>query len=361
MERRASRGSMDEGARTEGAGRSGFDSVQELEHGLTQPQPALVDAIRQLDGDILVLGAGGKMGPTLTALAQRAVEEAQSGKRVVAVSRFSNPAAAEALADLGVETIPCDLMDEKALQSLPEVRNVIYMVGTKFGATGNEARTWAINAYLPGRVALKFKQSRIVVFSSGNVYPFSPVSAGGSRESAAPGPVGEYAQSVLGRERVFEHFCRQFEIPCVFFRLNYAIEMRYGVLLDIARKVWLGQEIDVTMGHVNVLWQGDANAYALRSLLLADVPPRVLNVTGPETISVRSVAVQFGELLDRRPSFVGQEAPHALLSNAQAAFQLLGYPSVSLGQMIEWVADWVIRGGEMLDKPTKFQVRNGKF
>ena len=361
MENKATSETRDNPGRTVPPEATGFASVEQLENRLSCPRPELVKTMGQLDGDVMVLGAGGKMGPTLTALARRAVIEARVDKRILAVSRFSNPEAAVALQRLGVETIACDLMDEESLRALPEVRNVIYMVGTKFGATGNEARTWAINAYLPGRAALKFRGSRIVVFSSGNVYPFSAVSRGGSGEQSPPDPVGEYAQSVLGRERVFEYFCQRYQVPSVLFRLNYAIEMRYGVLLDIARKVWQGQEIDVTMGHVNVIWQGDANAYALRSLLLVDVPPRKLNVTGPETISVRWLAEKFGALLDRNPVFVGEEDPCALLSNAQQAFQLLGYPSVSLGQMIEWVADWVVRGGAMLDKPTKFQVRDGKF
>jgi nucleoside-diphosphate-sugar epimerase len=257
--------------------------------------------------------------------------------------------------------ISCDLMDEHALQSLPDVQNIVYMVGTKFGSTGQEARTWAMNAYLPGRVANRFHHSRFVVFSSGNVYPFAPVAHGGSTEKTPPEPVGEYAQSVLGRERVFEYLSVQHNVPCVFFRLNYAVEMRYGVLLDIAGKVWRGEPIDLRTGHINCLWQGDANAYALCSLSLAQVPPSILNVTGPETLSVRSLALEFGELLGREPLLENVEQPDALLSSAEQATKLFGYPSVPIGRVVEWVAAWVVDGGPVLDKPTKFQVRDGRF
>jgi nucleoside-diphosphate-sugar epimerase len=252
-------------------------------------------------------------------------------------------------------------MAEGALEALPDVRNVVYMVGHKFGTTGQEALTWALNAFLPGLVAQRFRHARIVVFSSGNVYPLTPVTWGGPTEVVAPAPVGEYAQSVLGRERIFEFYSRRFEIPSVLFRLNYAVEMRYGVLLDIARKVWVGEPIDLSMGHFNVIWQGDANAFALRALHLAEVPPRPLNVTGPETISVRAAAERLGELLDRRPILNGVEQAEALLSNAGQAFQLLGYPGVALDQVIEWVAHWVIDGGAVLGKPTKYAVRDGRF
>ena len=339
----------------------GYKTIQALEEAMSRPTPALIDSMRLLGGDIMVLGAGGKMGPSLTTMAQRAAAAEGAGRRVIAVSRFSDPQTADELTRAGVEVIACDLMDEHGLQALPDVPNIVYMVGTKFGSTGQEARTWAMNAFLPGRVVGRFRRSRFVVFSSGNVYPFAPVWYGGSTERAAPGPVGEYAQSVLGRERVFEYLSAQHKVPCVLFRLNYAVEMRYGVLLDIARKVWMGEPIDLSTGHVNCLWQGDANAYALRSLLLAEVPPRILNVTGPETLSVRSLALEFGQLMERQPLFENEEQPDALLSNAQQATKLLGYPSVPVGQVIEWVAAWVVDGGPVLDKPTKFQVRDGRF
>ena len=340
---------------------SGFESVGALESFLACPSPEVVDAVGQLDGDIMVLGAGGKMGPTLTLLAQRAIGESGVRKRVIGVSRFSDPQVETRLRQAGVETVRCDLMAPDALASLPDVANIVYMVGFKFGATGQEPLAWAVNAFLPGLVAQRYRRSRMVVFSSGNVYPFTAVMCGDCTEATPPAPIGEYAQSVLGRERVFAHYAQQFDTPLVLLRLNYAVEMRYGVLLDIARRVWTGDPIDVRMGHVNVVWQGDANAYALRSLELAVCPPRLLNVTGPETLSVRSLAQQFGDLLGRTPVIEGTEQPAALLSNAQSAYKLMGYPRVPLGKVIEWVAAWIVSGGHTYDKPTKFQVRSGRF
>jgi nucleoside-diphosphate-sugar epimerase len=339
----------------------GFESVEMLEESLSRPTPGVVRTLSSLAGDLLILGVGGKMGPTLAFMARRAVVEGGLDKQVIGVARFTEPMVQDKLEAAGVETIRADLMREGALEALPAAPNVIYMVGSKFGTTGQEARTWAINAYLPGKVASRFKGSRIVVFSSGNVYPLAPVGGGGCTEDTPPAPVGEYAQSVLGRERIFEYFARQHDVSGVLFRLNYAVEMRYGVLLDVARKVWIGEPIDLSMGYANVIWQGDANAYALCALGLVESPPRVLNVTGPETVSIRWLAERFGEMLDRRPAFVGTERENALLSNAGLAFRLLGYPSVSLGQVIEWVAAWVIDGGPVLDKPTHFEVRDGRF
>jgi hypothetical protein len=338
-----------------------FDTLEMLDEFLSRPTPEVVETLCQLDGDLMILGVGGKMGPSLAMLAQRACAEAGLSKRVIGVSRFSTPELRAQLEHAGVETISCDLLERDALFALPDVPNIIYMVGMKFGATGREAQTWAMNAYLPGMVVDRFRRSRVVVFSSGNIYPFEPVSYGGSTEATPPGPVGEYAQSVLGRERVFTHFAAQYHTPSVLFRLNYAVEMRYGVLLDVAQHVWAGEPIDVRMGHANVIWQGDANAWALRALALTQVPPRILNITGPETISIRRLALRFGELLDKEPVLVGQEQPDALLGNAAQAFQLFGYPRVPLSQIIVWVAEWVRAGGATLGKPTKFQVRDGKF
>jgi hypothetical protein len=340
---------------------SRLTGVEELEELLSRPTPEVVAAMARLDGDLLILGVGGKMGPTLAMMARRAVVEAENDKRVIGVARFSDPTVQGKLDRAGVETIRADLMAEGVLGALPDVPNVVYMVGHKFGTTGQEALTWALNSYLPGLVAQRFRRSRIVVFSSGNVYPLTPVALGGPTEATSPAPVGEYAQSVLGRERIFEYYARQLQIPSVLFRLNYAVEMRYGVLLDVARKVWVGEPIDLSMGHVNLIWQGDANAYALRALHLVEVPPRALNVTGPETVSVRALAQRFGELLGRRPTLQASEGAEALLSNAGQAFKLLGYPSVSLEQVIEWVACWVIDGRAVLDKPTKYGVRDGRF
>lgn len=338
-----------------------LESVEALEEMLSRPTPDIAHVLSRLDGDILILGVGGKMGPSLAMLAQRAISEAGIEKRVIGVSRFSQPGLAERLCRAGVETIACDLMRPQALDALPDVPNVIYMVGTKFGTSGQHARTWAINTYLPGQVVSRFRHSRIVLFSSGNVYPLAPVMGGGCTEATSPAPIGEYGQSVLGRERICEYFCGHFQVPGVILRLNYAVEARYGVLLDIASKVWAGEPIDLCMGHVNVIWQGDANAFALCALLLAEVPLRVLNITGPETVSVRSLALWFGRLLGRTPQFEGSEQPDALLSNAQEAHRLLGYPRVPLGQAVHWVAEWIVAGGPVWGKPTQFHVRNGTF
>ncbi|NLN20011.1 MAG: NAD(P)-dependent oxidoreductase [Firmicutes bacterium] len=338
-----------------------MQSVEQLERVLAEPSPALVGDMAKIEGDILILGVGGKMGPSLAKLAVNAIRQAGVKKRVIGVSRFSTRDLADELEAAGVETIAADVSDEAQLQSLPEVENVIYMIGFKFGATGQEYRTWAINAYLPGRVAERFPRSRFVAFSTGNVYPLTPLIMGGASEEYPPDPVGEYAQSCLGRERVFEYFSRLNQTPMVIFRLNYAIDMRYGVLLDVATAVNEQQPIDLSMGHANVIWQGDANEIALRSLLLASSPPTVLNVTGPEIVSIRWLAERFGELLGRKPVFVGEEQPTALLSNASRAHQIFGYPRVSLRQMIEWTAEWVKRGGETLGKPTRFQEREGRF
>ena len=280
---------------------------------------------------------------------------------MIGVARFSNPAMREALQQAGIETIACDLLNPHEIQQLPEVENVMYMIGMKFGSTGREAETWAINAYIPAIVTQKFKKSRIVLFSSGNVYPLTPVKFGGSKEYDPTGPIGEYAQSALARERIFEYFCRQHQTPGVTIRLNYAIDLRYGVLLDVAQKVFSGQTIHLSMGHANVIWQGDANDMALRCFALAQTPPLMLNMTGPETVSIRRLAERFGALFDKAPMFAGEESETALLSNAGESFQLLGYPAVTLEQMIGWVAHWVKISGPTLAKPTHFETRTGKF
>ncbi|HHW58283.1 NAD-dependent epimerase/dehydratase family protein [Caldanaerobacter subterraneus] len=336
-------------------------TVEELEAKLSEPSQALISEIAQLEGDIMILGVGGKMGPSLAKLAKNAIDKAKVDKKVIGVSRFSNKELQRELEDYGIQTINADLLEDDQLQSLPEVKNVIFMAGHKFGTTGNEHFTWAMNAYLPGQVAKKFKNSRIVVFSSGNVYPLTPVFMGGASEEYPTGPVGEYAQSVLGRERVFEHFSRKYNIPMLIMRLNYAIDLRYGVLHEIATFVKEQKPIDLRMGHVNVIWQGDANEIALRSLRFCEVPPKILNVTGPETISVRWLAERFGEKFGIRPIFVNEEEDTALLSNASKAHYLFGYPRVSLRQMIEWTAEWIKSGGVSLGKPTHFQEREGKF
>ena len=294
-------------------------------------------------------------------MARRAIDQAGLSKRVIGVSRFSEPGLRGALQDAGVETIACDLLDDEAILRLPEAPNIVYMAGMKFGTTHREPQTWVMNAYLPGRVVRALPHARYVIFSSGNVYPLVPVLQGGATETVPPAPVGEYAQSVLGRERIFQYWAERQHTKGVLFRLNYAVEMRYGVLLDIAQKVWARQPIDLSTGHANVIWQGDANAYALRALTLAADPPLILNVTGPETISIRSLALELGTLLGVEPVFAGQEQPEALLSNAQRAHALLGYPRVPVGQVVSWVADWVRREMPTLSKPTKFEVRDGRF
>lgn len=336
-------------------------SVAALEDLLTRPSPALIADLAALDGDLLVLGVGGKMGPSLAVLARRALDAAGSSRQVLGVARFSTPGVRESLEAAGVRTLAADLLDRRAVAALPDAPNLIFMAGQKFGSTGAESRTWAMNTWLPGLVAERYAGARTVVFSSGNVYPLVPVASGGATEATPPAPVGEYAQSVLGRERVFEHFARTAGTPTVLFRLNYAVELRYGVLLDVAQRVWRGEPVALSNPAANCLWQGDANAMALRCLRLAASPPLVLNVTGPETVAIRALAHRFGELLDREPSFAGDEPDSALLANAQRAHGLLGYPTVPLDQVIRWVAEWVRADGPTLAKPTHFETRDGRF
>lgn len=336
-------------------------TLHELKKRMSKPSDRLIHDIKNIDGDILILGVGGKMGPSLAELAVRASKKAGSKKRIIGVSRFSDKKLKEELENTGVETITADLLKEDELQDLPEVKNVIYMVGKKFGTNGNEHLTWAMNAYLPGRVAEKFKNSRIVVFSSGNIYPFVPVDSGGATESTAPNPLGEYAQSCLGRERIFEHFSHRYNIPMLIYRLNYAVEMRYGNLLEIATAVYNEKPINLHTGHMNVIWQGDANEIAIRSLLHCKSPAKFLNVTGPETISIRWIANEFGKKLGKKPILNNKEGKTALLNNASHAHHLFGYPSVPLIQLIDWTAEWVENEGDTLGKPTHFQERTGTF
>lgn len=337
------------------------ENVEQLEAKLSEPSADLIDSIVGVDGDILVLGVGGKMGPSLAKLAKRAIDEAGIDKSVIGVSRFSSRSSEDELRAEGIETISADLLNGEDLQRLPEVENVIYMAGNKFGTTGNEHLSWAMNAYLPGRVCEKFRESSIVAFSTGNIYPFTPVAVGGATEEHPTGPTGEYAQSCLGRERVFEHFSRKYSIPMLLFRLNYAIDLRYGILREVAKLVFDKQPVDVSMGNVNVIWQGDANELALRSLTVCESPPRSLNVTGPETVSVRWMAEKFGELLSVAPIIVGKEQEQSLLSNASRSHGLFGYPKVPLMRMIEWTTQWIQADGPTLNKPTHFQEKEGRF
>ncbi|TMR24814.1 NAD-dependent epimerase/dehydratase family protein [Nonomuraea turkmeniaca] len=330
----------------------------ELEERLARPSAGLVDDLGKLDGDIMILGAGGKLGPSLVRLALNATG---GSRRIIAVSRFSEPGLAQALQDEGATVVAADVADERALRDLPDAPNVLFLVGAKFGTQGREHATWFTNAYLPGRVADRFAGSRIAALSTGNVYPLVPVADGGSTEDSPTGPVGDYAMSCLGRERVLTHFAETNRTPMSLIRLNYAVELRYGVLVDLAQKVLAGAPIDLTTGQVNVVWQGYANEVALRSLLLADVPPYVLNVTGPELISVRQAARALGAALGKEPVFTGEEAPTALLSNASRCHRLFGYPKLTPAELIEHTARWVADGGPLLGKPTKFERRDGRF
>lgn len=336
-------------------------ALESLEEELLKPSDALVADMQALEGDIILLGVAGKMGPSMARLARLASDIAGVKRRIIGVSRFSEAGTQAELEAHGVETFSADLLKEDDLAALPDAPNVLYLAGTKFGTTGKEPFTWAMNAYLPGRVAERYKNSRIVAFSTGNVYPFSPVTHGGVSEDQPTGPVGEYGQSCLGRERIFQHFSMRYEIPTLIYRLNYAIDLRYGVLLEIAKSVAEQRPVDLTTGFVNVIWQGDANEIAIRALHHCEVPAKLLNVTGPETVSVKWLAEQFGLQFEKTPMFVNEPQPTALLSNASLAHKLFGYPRVTLRQMIDLTAAWVQQGGKTLNKPTHFQERNGKF
>jgi dTDP-4-dehydrorhamnose reductase len=337
-----------------------IDTIETLENLLSEPTPRVLDAMRGNTGNVIVLGAGGKMGPTLARMARRAAETAGVTRRVMAVSRFQSPTARERLDAAGVETIACDLLDEHAVMRLPDASDVLYMAGMKFGATGQAALTWAENCLIPASVCRRYASSRIVAFSTGNVYPLVPPGQG-SREDDPAAPAGEYAMSCLGRERVFEYFSGRASTPVTLLRLNYACELRYGVLVDLAQRVWTGQPVDLTTGYFNVIWQGDANAMGLAALTCATVPPNVLNVTGPEELHVRAVGEELARRMDRPVTFTGVEAGDALLSDASRAFARFGKPRVDARQLIEWIAEWTMRGGHTLGKATKFEVRDGRF
>jgi nucleoside-diphosphate-sugar epimerase len=338
-----------------------INSEEQLEDVLSQPNQGDVDMMREMRGDLLILGISGKMGPSLARRARRASEAARVSRRIIGVARFTSAGARDDLERAGIETLAADLLAPGVLDSLPDAPNVIFMAARKFGSTGAEHLTWVMNSYLPGRVAERYKGSRIVAFSSGNVYPLTAVAQGGSTEKSPVDPVGEYAMSALGRERMFEHYSRQFGTPVTLLRLNYAIDLRYGVLYDIGMKVFERQPVDLHMGNANVIWQGDANSVCLRSFRYAQSPPFVLNLTGPETVSVRWAALRFGEQFGIEPVFEGTESPTALLNNAALCMKLFGYPSVPVEQMVEWIAAWIGMGGRSLGKPTHFEARDGRF
>jgi len=335
-----------------------FESVAALEDFMTEPTPELIADFARLPGDILILGVAGKMGPTLARLAKRAAPH----KRVVGVARFSDASVREVIEQAGVETMACDLLDRESVEALPKLENVVYMAAMKFGASGNPALTWAMNVHAPALVAEALPASRIVAFSTGCVYPFVPIAEGGAMEDTpATPPPGDYAASCVGRERMFEHFSARLGTPGRIVRLNYAIDMRYGVLHDVAAKVRNGRPIDVTMGHVNVIWQGDANTIALRCLARTTSPTTPINVTGCETISVRWLADEFGRRFGRAPKLTGAESGVGWLSNASRMAEEFGSPRVPLDQMISWTADWLGRDMASLGKPTHYEVRDGRF
>lgn len=332
-----------------------------LDADLSFPSDSDTALMRRLDGDILVLGVGGKMGPTLARLARRAADAAARPRRVIGVARFSDPRVRPRLERWGVETIRADLLSRRDVAALPRAPNVIFMAGHKFGTAGNPARTWAANAYLPTLVAETFPAARTVVFSSGNVYPLTAAPGPGPSERHPTEPVGEYAQSVLGRERLFEYFSELHGTPAAILRLNYAVEPRYGVLRDIADRVRNGSPIDLAMGYVNVIWQRDANSIALRLLEHCSVPPLTVNVTGTEALSVRALAERFGRVLGVEPVYSGSEEPTALLSDARQCAALFGPPPTGLDEMVDRIAEWILAGGRGLGKPTHFEERGGSF
>ena len=338
-----------------------INSDAELEDILAEPSDADLECVSRLRGDVLILGASGKMGPSLARRIHRAVKRAASSSRVIAASRFSSSDARARLDADGIETMACDLLDAKQIASLPRCEHVLFLAGRKFGTHDRTDLTWAINIVTPARVAEHFHRSRMVVFSTGNVYPLVPVDGPASTEADPPAPVGEYAQSCLGRERIIEFASREAGTQALIFRLNYAVDLRYGALVDVARRVSAGEPVDLTMGFFNAIWQGDANSYALRSLALCATPPAILNVTGPDRIPVRGIAEWFGSAFGRPPRFVNSEGPLALLSDSSRCRGLLGDPLVPLGVLTQWVAHWVQSGGSSLNKPTQFEVVDGRF
>ena len=332
--------------------------VEHLEEVMTTPSAAVIAALHQLPGDIIVLGVAGKIGPTLARLAKRAAP----AKRVVGVARFSEKAVREKLTECGIECVAADLLERKEIEALPKLANVVFMAGRKFGSSGDEEQTWAMNALVPALVAEAFAGSRIVAYSTGCVYPYINVHHGGATEAMpATPPPGAYANSCVAREAMFRYFSRTRGTPGRLIRLNYAIDMRYGVLHDVASRVLAGVPINLATGHVNVIWQGDANAMVLRAFGHCTVPASPLNVSGPETVSIRWLAESFGQRLGKPPVFTGVEAPEAWLVNTAQATRLFGYPSVPLGKLVDWTADWVARGMPSLGKDTHYDVRDGDF
>ena len=332
----------------------------QLEDALSRPSPEVIETMRRLTGDVMILGVSGKVGPAIAHMAKRATDAAGVRRRVIGVARFSEGDDVQ-LQDWGVETIRCDLLDEAQIAALPHADNIIYLVGRKFGSTTDSSLTWAINTYVPSLACRRYPNSRFVLLSTGNVYSLTTPDHGGSCEQDRPAPVGEYGMSALGRERTFEYFCRQQQMPTAILRLNYACDLRYGVLVDLAQQILQDQPIDLGMGYFNTIWQGDVNAMTLRALELADVPPVVINLTGDEILSVRDICESLSQQLGKTVQFVGREAPTALLSNSQLRQRQLGHVSLSIASLVEAVAAWIRQGGRQLNKPTHFEARNGQF
>ena len=335
--------------------------IMQLEEAISTPCPSLVEMMGRLEGDIMILGIAGKMGITLGMAAVKAVRLAGVNKRVIGISRFSNPADQDRLENYGIRTIQCDLLDRKTVAMLPDVPNIIFMAGREFSDDGSPEKTWAINTLVPSNVAEHFRESRIVVYSSGWVYEMVPITSRGSRETDQPGPVGEYSHSILARERIFEYYSLTNKTPVCLMRLNYAIDLRYGALRDIADSVYGGQPVDVTMGYLNVIWQGDAINQSLLCLEHCSSPPEIINITGLETLSVREIALEFGRLFGLEVSITGKEDPRALLSDSTRAAALFGKPAVSVEQMMHWTAEWIKSGGPSLNQPSHFQTGDGRF
>lgn len=333
-----------------------FTDEDHLEEVMSTPSPALVRSLAQLEGDILILGVAGKMGPTLARMAKRAAPH----KRVIGVARFSNAHLQRSLSAQGIECIQADLLSAEALAALPEVPNVVFMAGRKFGSQGSEWLTWAMNAHVPALVAQRYKNARIVAFSTACVYPFVDVRGPGAPESLAPTPPGEYANSCVARERMFEHFSHEHQTPGCLLRLSYAIDMRYGVLHDVARTIWQGQPLSVAMGHANIIWQGDANDLALRALSACTTPTSAINLSGP-AISIRDVATRLAARMGKTVQITDSEAPTAWLVDCRKADAMWGAPSVALDTLLDWTAAWVMKGHKSLDKPTHFEVRDGHY
>ena len=338
-----------------------MNSSQELLERITRPSPRLIDDIAKISGDIMIVGAGGKVGPSLAVTARRACEAAGLTKRILAVSKLDDPAAAETMRHWGVQVVEADLLDSQQLDALPEMDNILFLAGRKFGTYKNQADTWAANVLLPAKICERFPKAGIVAFSTGNIYGDRPARCGGSVETDAPNPDGEYGQTCLGRERVFSYYARRNKTRSLMFRLNYAVDLRYGVLYDIAKNVRDGIPIKRGRSVLNCIWQGDVCEYAIRALLHVDAPPAVLNVTGPETFSTRWAAERFGDLLGRAPLYEGEEQNGGIFSNSSKLMELMGYPSVCLERMIRWQAQWILAGGSSIAAPTHFDAADGVY